>query len=214
MTGEVNGTRGQLFVIAAPSGAGKTTLVHRLMQARPELQFSISYTTRPKRRTETHGKDYFFVSVAEFQSMVSAGEFLEHAVVFDNHYGTSKQQVLTILKQGQNVILEIDWQGAQQVRGNMPDCQSVFILPPSVAELKRRLTGRGTDSEAVIARRFRDALADMSHWHEFDFAIVNDDLDQAAAELEDIVGGKGQKYAVAAVHVKAAVARIVEGAPT
>ena len=205
--------RGQLFVIAAPSGAGKTTLVHRLMQARPELRFSISYTTRPKRRTETDGKDYFFVSEEEFHRMVAAGHFLEHAVVFDNHYGTSRQQVLDVLEQGQSVILEIDWQGAQQVRSNMPDCQSVFVLPPSVAELKLRLTGRGTDSEAVIARRFADALADMSHWHEFDFAVINDDLDQAAAELEDIISGKGENHAVAAPQVRAAAARIVAAAP-
>lgn len=205
--------RGQLFVIAAPSGAGKTTLVHRLMQARPDLRFSVSYTTRPKRRTETDGEDYFFVSEQEFENMAAAGEFLEHALVFDNHYGTSRQQVLTVLEQGHSVILEIDWQGAQQVRANMPDCLSVFILPPSVAELKRRLTGRGTDSETVIARRFSDALADMSHWHEFDFAIVNDDLDKAAGELEDIIAGKGENHAVAAAQVKARVARIVDAAP-
>lgn len=183
--------RGQLFVIAAPSGAGKTTLVHKLMQSDDSLRFSISYTTRQQRHTETDGKDYFFVSDAAFQAMTDAGGFLEHALVFDNHYGTSKTQVESLLNAGHNVILEIDWQGAQQVRGHMPDCCSIFILPPSVAELKTRLTGRGTDSNEIIARRFRDALADMSHWTEFDFAVINDDVDEALAQLAGIVGGSG-----------------------
>jgi len=206
--------RGQLFVIAAPSGAGKTTLVHKLMQANPELKFSISYTTRPKRRTETHGKDYFFVAEEDFQAMVANDEFLEHAVVFDNCYGTSKAQVLSELEQGQSVILEIDWQGARQVRGNMPDCQSIFILPPSVAELKQRLTGRGTDSEATIARRFRDALADMSHWQEFNYAVINDELEQASADLQAIMAGNGANHAVAAPQVLATVTQIVNQAPS
>lgn len=186
-----NTRRGHLFVIAAPSGAGKTTLVHRLMDTNTALQFSISYTTRPKRHTETDGADYFFVSPEAFQTMIDAGDFLEHALVFDHRYGTSKSQVESLLKEGHNVILEIDWQGAQQVRNHMPDCRSIFLLPPSVAELKRRLTGRGTDSAEVIERRYQDALGDMSHWHEFDFAVINDDLDQAHTELEYIVRGDG-----------------------
>jgi guanylate kinase len=200
---------GQLFVIAAPSGAGKTTLVQRIMQANPDLRFSISYTTREKRRTETPGKDYFFVDRDEFSAMVAADEFLEHAVVFDNNYGTSKQQVQETLAQGHSVILEIDWQGAQQVRKNMPDCRSVFILPPSVAELKQRLKSRGTDSDGIIERRFRDALADMSHWDEFDFAIINDDLDQATADLQAIIAGEGTGHKVVAPQVKTAAARIL-----
>ena len=204
---------GQLFVIAAPSGAGKTTLVQRIMQANPDLRFSISYTTREKRRTETPGKDYFFVGRDEFSAMVAADEFLEHAVVFDNNYGTSKQQVQETLAQGHSVILEIDWQGAQQVRKNMPDCRSVFILPPSVAELKQRLKSRGTDSDAIIERRFRDALADMSHWDEFDFAIINDDLDQATADLQAIIAGEGAGHSVVAPQVKTAAARILNQAP-
>jgi len=183
--------RGHLFVIAAPSGAGKTTLVHKLMGTNTTLQFSISYTTRPKRHTETDREDYFFVSPEAFQTMIDAGDFLEHALVFDHRYGTSKSQVESLLNQGYNVILEIDWQGAQQVRNHMPDCRSIFLLPPSVAELKRRLTGRGTDSAEVIERRYQDALGDMSHWHEFDFAVINDDLDQAHTELEHIVRGEG-----------------------
>jgi guanylate kinase len=204
---------GQLFVIAAPSGAGKTTLVQRIMQANPDLRFSISYTTREKRRTETPGKDYFFVDRDEFSAMVAADEFLEHAVVFDNNYGTSKQQVQETLAQGHSVILEIDWQGAQQVRKNMPDCRSVFILPPSVAELKQRLKSRGTDSDGIIERRFRDALADMSHWDEFDFAIINDDLDQATADLQAIIAGEGTGHKVVAPQVKTAAARILNQTP-
>jgi guanylate kinase len=188
--------RGQLFVIAAPSGAGKTTLVHQLMSANDNLRFSISYTTRPKRHTEIHQQDYFFVHEEAFQAMVDAGDFLEHADVFDYRYGTSKTQVEGLLNEGDNVILEIDWQGAQQVRGHMPECRSIFILPPSVEELKKRLTGRATDSEAVIERRFRDALDDMSHWAEFDFAVINDDLSQAEEELSAIVHGNGQAHGV------------------
>ena len=145
--------------------------------------------------------------------MVAADEFLEHAVVFDNNYGTSKKQVQETLAQGRSVILEIDWQGAQQVRKNMPDCRSVFILPPSVAELKKRLKGRGTDSDALIERRFRDALADMSHWDEFDFAIINDDLDQATADLQTIIAGDGAGHKVVAPQVKTAAARILNQAP-
>jgi guanylate kinase len=188
--------RGHLFVIAAPSGAGKTTLAHKLMEANPSLRFSVSYTTRPQRHTETDAEDYFFVSPEAFQTMIDAGDFLEHALVFDHCYGTSKTRVESMLNEGHNVILEIDWQGAQQVRNHMPDCRSIFLLPPSVAELKRRLTGRGTDSAEVIERRFQDALGDMSHWHEFDFAVINDDLQRAHAELEHIVSGDGAANAI------------------
>jgi guanylate kinase len=183
--------RGRLFVIAAPSGAGKTTLVHALMAANADLRFSISFTTRPMRATETDGEDYNFVSPEAFQAMAEAGDFLEYAEVFDHRYGTSKTQVESRLNEGHNVILEIDWQGAQQVRDHMPDCRSIFILPPSVAELKHRLTGRGTDSAEVIERRFRDAVADISHWREFDFAVINDDLTTATTELTTVIRGKG-----------------------
>jgi guanylate kinase len=197
MPSKQSGTqRGHLFVIAAPSGAGKTTLVHKLMETNPSLRFSVSYTTRPQRHTETDGKDYFFVSPDAFQTMVDAGDFLEHALVFDHCYGTSKIRVESMLNEGHHVILEIDWQGAQQVRNHMPDCRSIFLLPPSVAELKRRLTGRGTDSAEVIERRFQDALDDMSHWQEFKFAVINDNLDLAHAELERIVSGDSDANAV------------------
>jgi guanylate kinase len=203
--------RGKLIVIAAPSGAGKTTLVRKLMLANPDLQFSVSYTTRQKRYTEKNGADYFFIDVPEFERMVAADEFLEHALVFDNHYGTSRDQVETQLAHGNSVILEIDWQGAQQVRSNMPDCERVFILPPSVIELRRRLTSRGTDSEEIIDRRFRDALSDLSHWDEFDYAVINEDLDQASNDLQSIIDGTGQQHSVAAPQVRRAVGAIMAG---
>ena len=187
--------RGDLFVIAAPSGAGKTTLVHRLLQADDSLRFSISYTTRPQRHTEKNARDYFFVSPAAFQAMVNAGDFLEHATVFRYRYGTSRNQVEAQLNAGHNVILEIDWQGAQQVRNHMPDCRSIFILPPSLAELRSRLTARGTDSPAVINLRFQEAVGDLSHWQEFDYAVINDDLTQALHDLAAIVRGEGEANA-------------------
>ena len=187
------GKGGSLFVIAAPSGAGKTTLVKALVERNPELRFSISYTTRKQRKTEQHGRDYFFVSEDEFRALREKGELLESALVFDNHYGTSRSQVERHLANGDNVILEIDWQGARQVRESMPGCVSVFILPPSRQELERRLRGRKTDSDAVIERRLRDALGDMSHWDEFDYVIINDDLAEATAELEAVISGRGGK---------------------
>ena len=186
------GRRGRLFVIAAPSGAGKTSLVRALMAREPGLRFSISYTTRPPRPTERPGHDYFFVDRGEFERMVANGEFLEHARVFDNYYGTARRQVEKALAAGQDLILEIDWQGAAQVRGALPECISIFILPPSRPELERRLRGRGTDAEDVIQRRLRDAASDMTHWREFDHVVVNDDFEQALAELRAIVAGQGE----------------------
>jgi guanylate kinase len=184
--------RGRLFVIAAPSGAGKTSLVRALMERAPRLRFSISVTTRRQRPNEVHGRDYFFVSTDEFERMVAAGAFLEHARVFDNHYGTPRRQVEESLAAGQDLILEIDWQGAAQIRAALPECISVFILPPSRAELEQRLRGRGTDPEDVIRRRLADAAADMAHWRDFDFVVVNDDFDAALAELQAIVDGRGE----------------------
>jgi guanylate kinase len=178
---------GHLFVIAAPSGAGKTSLVKALLAQEPSARFSISYTTRKMRPTEVDGRDYHFVTHEQFEAMVAAGEFLEHAQVFDNYYGTAKAQAQQLLAQGANVILEIDWQGAQQIRRVMHDCRSIFILPPSRAELERRLRGRGTDDEAVIQRRLRDAVSDMGHWAEFDYVVVNADFEQALNELKAVV---------------------------
>jgi guanylate kinase len=178
-----------LFVIAAPSGAGKTTLVRALVEQNPALKFSISYTTRPMRATEQDGRDYFFVDKAEFERLRAKGELLESATVFDNRYGTSRSQVEEHLANGDDVILEIDWQGAEQVRESMPACITVFILPPAREELERRLRGRKTDSDEVIARRLRDALGDMSHWSDFDYVIINDDLGRAVEDLVEIIAG-------------------------
>jgi len=178
---------GHLFVIAAPSGAGKTSLVKALLAQEPSARFSISYTTRKMRPNEVDGRDYFFVDHPTFERMVAAGEFLEHAQVFDNYYGTARAQVEQLLAQGANVILEIDWQGAQQIRQVMKECRSIFILPPSRAELEHRLRGRGTDEEAVIQRRLRDAVSDMGHWAEFDYVVVNADFEQALSELKAVV---------------------------
>jgi guanylate kinase len=189
---QMRGERGKLFVIAAPSGAGKTSLVRALMQRRPTLRFSISYTTRAQRPNERDGHDYFFVDKQQFERMAAAGDFLEHARVFDNYYGTSRSQVERILDASQDVLLEIDWQGAQQIRSTLPECRSIFVLPPSRAALEQRLRGRGTDSDEVIARRLRDSLADLSHWSEFDYIVVNDDFDRATGELEAIVTGQGE----------------------
>ena len=188
----MSGQRGKLFVIAAPSGAGKTSLVRALMQRRPTLRFSISYTTRQQRPNERDGHDYFFVDKSQFERMVAAGDFLEHARVFDNYYGTSRSQVERILDASQDVLLEIDWQGAQQIRSTLPECRSIFVLPPSRAALEQRLRSRGTDSDEVIARRLRDSLADLSHWSEFDYIVVNDDFERATAQLEAIVAGQGE----------------------
>ncbi len=178
---------GRLIVLAAPSGAGKTTLVHELLAREPELKFSISYTTRPQRETELEGEDYFFVSEQEFDALRARDAFLEFAEVFDNWYGTSQEYIQSLLDQGRSVLLEIDWQGAAQVRSRRPDAVCVIIMPPSRDELERRLRERRTDSEEVIQRRLRQALSDMAHWNEFDYVIINDDLDKAAAELADLV---------------------------
>jgi guanylate kinase len=178
-------------VIAAPSGAGKTSLVRALMQREPALGFSISCTTRTRRESEVHGRDYFFVRHDEFERMAADGEFLEHARVFDNRYGTPRRQVEEALAAGRSLILEIDWQGAQQVRRVLPECVTIFILPPSRAELERRLRGRGTDTEAVIQRRLADAVADMQHWSEFDYVVVNDQFERAVDDLQAIVHGDG-----------------------
>ena len=182
---------GRLFVIAAPSGAGKTSLVKALLSSDPSLRLSISHTTRKRRPTEAEGREYHFVSVPEFEQLVARGEFLEHARVFDNYYGTSRGFVEEQLRQGNDVLLEIDWQGAQQVRRAMPQCVTIFVLPPSRASLAERLARRATDSPDIIARRLADAAADMSHYREFDYVIVNDNFERALEDLKRIVAGKG-----------------------
>ena len=205
----MSNTKARLFVIAAPSGAGKTTLVKALTTRNPELRFSISYTTRPKRRNEAHGVDYLFVDREEFDRLRDSGALLESAEVFDNFYGTSREQVRKHLSEGRHVILEIDWQGARQVRTAMPECVTVFILPPTREELERRLRSRGTDTDEVIARRLRDALSDMSHWDEFDYVIFNDDLDQAVADLEAVLAESGEKSATTNPDVRKAAAALL-----
>jgi guanylate kinase len=183
---------GRLFVIAAPSGAGKTSLVKALLASEPRLRLSVSHTTRKRRPTEEDGREYHFVPVPQFERLAARGEFLEHARVFDNFYGTARGFVEEQLRQGHDVILEIDWQGAQQVRRAMPQCVSIFILPPSRRALAERLARRATDSPEIIARRLRDAAADMSHYREFDYVIVNDDFAQAVSDLRRIVAGRGE----------------------
>ena len=205
----MNDVAPRLFVIAAPSGAGKTTLVHAVVQKHPELRFSISYTTRPQRRNEAHGVDYMFVDRDAFEALRQQGEMLESATVFDNLYGTSREQVERHLADGHSVILEIDWQGARQVRESMPACVSIFILPPSHDELVRRLRSRGTDSDEVIERRLRDALSDMAHWDEFDYVVINDDLDTAVADLEAILANNGAALATSNDSLRRAVEGIL-----
>jgi guanylate kinase len=184
--------RGRLFVVAAPSGAGKTSLVKALLERKPELRLSISHTTRKIRPTEQEGREYYFVTVPQFKALAEQGEFLEFAQVFDNYYGTGRAPVEAQLEAGRNVILEIDWQGARQVRKSMPGASTIFILPPSRRALEERLRGRGTDSEEVIQRRLRDAVGDMSHWDEFDYVVVNDDFGRAADDLVSVVSGSGE----------------------
>ncbi|MCL4791696.1 MAG: guanylate kinase [Gammaproteobacteria bacterium] len=202
---------GTLFVLSAPSGAGKTTLVKALMARDPALCFSVSFTTRKPRPGEVPERDYFFVDEARFEAMAAAGEFLEHARVFGNLYGTSRAQIEAILASGHNVLLEIDWQGAQQIRRNAPHCCSIFIMPPSTAELERRLRNRATDSEDVIRQRLSQAFDDMAHWHEFDYVVINTDQRQASDDLNAIIAGHGQHLSTKSPERAAAVRAILAG---
>ena len=176
----------RLFVVCGPSGVGKTSLTRALVAFAPGLVLSVSYTTRAPRAGEADGEAYHFVDAARFDAMVAAGAFLEHAQVFDHRYGTARATVAAALGTGQDVLLEIDWQGAAQVRANWPDAVLVMIVPPSVASLRARLQGRGDGADAVD-RRMRDALAELSHWAQFDYLVVNDDFADARAELLAIV---------------------------
>jgi guanylate kinase len=182
---------GRLYVVAAPSGAGKTSLVKALMEREPSVQFSVSYTTRKPRPNEIPGRDYHFVSAERFQEMVDGHEFLEHARVFDNCYGTGVRTVQEALSNGEQLLLEIDWQGARQVRLRIPEAVSIFILPPSREALEQRLKGRSTDSDEVIRRRLRDAAEDLGHWNEFDYVVINDRFEQAIEDLQAIVENRG-----------------------
>jgi guanylate kinase len=182
--------KGTLYIFSAPSGAGKTSLVTELVKSTDRLKVSVSHTTRAMRPGEENGVHYHFIDVATFENMVADDVFLEHARVFDNYYGTSQQAIEEQLANGFDVILEIDWQGARQVRQRMPDNVSVFILPPSRAELENRLKGRGQDSDDIIARRMRDAVSEMEHYAEYDYIVVNDDFETALAELKSIVDSR------------------------
>ncbi len=184
--------QGRLFVVAAPSGAGKTSLVKALMEREPHVQFSVSYTTRAPRNNEIPGRDYHFVSAEQFEQMIANGEFLEHAKVFDNAYGTGVHAVREALTFGEQLLLEIDWQGARQVREKLPEARSIFILPPSRRALEERLRARSTDSDPVIQRRLRDAAADIAHWREFDYVVINDRFEQAILDLQSIVAERGE----------------------
>ncbi len=186
----MNDAKGTLFIISAPSGAGKTSLVKALLERDSRVVVSVSHTTRPQRPGEQQGTDYHFVDHATFDRMIAVGEFLEYAEVFTNKYGTSQQWVQQQLDSGLDVILEIDWQGAAQVRQLMPESRSVFILPPSREALQQRLTGRGQDSEEVIALRMREAISEMSHYPEYDFLIINDQFDVALDELAAIFAAR------------------------
>lgn len=184
---------GSLYIIAAPSGAGKTSLVKALLDSTPGITVSVSHTTRKPRPGEKDGEHYYFVDVARFEFMRDNYEFLEYARVFDNYYGTSSQAVESTLEQGLDVILEIDWQGAQQVRRLYPDACSIFILPPSRQALEERLRSRGQDDEATVARRMRDAVTEMSHYQEFDYLVINDVFDEALELLRAIVVARRQR---------------------
>jgi len=179
--------KGKLYIISAPSGAGKTSLIKKLIPITDKLMVSVSHTTRAQRPGEVNGIDYFFTAVENFKTLIEQQAFLEYAQVFDNYYGTSQKSVEDSLKQGNDVILEIDWQGAEQVRYILPDAISIFILPPSTEVLRERLQGRGQDSKAVIDRRMQDAVTEMSHYAEYNYLVVNDDFSHALTELKSII---------------------------
>jgi len=182
---------GRLYVVSAPSGAGKTSLLKALIQRVPDIHFSVSYTTRKPRPNEVPGRDYHFVTAARFEEMAANNEFLEHAQVFDNFYGTGLGAVQEALANGAQLLLEIDWQGARQVRARVPEACSIFIMPPSRQALEQRLQGRSTDSAEVIRRRLQDAADDIGHWTEFDYVVINDRFEAALEDLQTIVAGRG-----------------------
>ncbi len=178
---------GTLYIISAPSGAGKTSLVKALVESMDHIGVSVSHTTRAMRPGEQNGVHYHFVTSQEFNAMVAAGEFIEHAQVFDHFYGTAHSQLATLLRLGEDVILEIDWQGARQVRKSIQDCLSIYIVPPTRDALEQRLRGRGQDTEEVIQRRLGKAVAEMQHFTEFDYLVINDEFSRALNDLRSIL---------------------------
>ncbi|MDH0730714.1 guanylate kinase [Pseudomonas sichuanensis] len=182
----MNHSSGTLYIVSAPSGAGKTSLVTELIKQDPHVRVSVSHTTRAMRPGEAHGVNYHFVVHEEFKALIAQGDFLEHAEVFGNFYGTSRSALQETLDQGFDLILEIDWQGAQQVRKLMPEARSIFILPPSQQALRQRLDGRGQDSEEIIAGRMKEAVSEMEHYDEYEYVIINDDFDVALDDLKAV----------------------------
>ncbi|GMR03772.1 MAG: guanylate kinase [Gammaproteobacteria bacterium] len=181
---------GRLIILSAPSGAGKTSLANALVESLPDLVFSVSHTTRPPRPGEQHGVHYYFVAKKDFDEMIAAGRFLEYAQVFGHLYGTSRAVVENLLKQGKDVILDIDWQGARSIKQQMPQAVSIFVLPPSRAVLEERLILRGQDTPEVVEQRMREALAEMRHYDEFDYVVVNDEFKAALQDLKAIIRGE------------------------
>ncbi len=182
----MNHSSGTLYIVSAPSGAGKTSLVKALTDADPAIRVSVSHTTRAMRPGEQHGVNYHFVEHVEFKMLIEQDDFLEHAEVFGNFYGTSRSALQQALDQGVDLILEIDWQGAQQVRELMPEARSIFILPPSQQALRQRLNNRGQDSDEIIEGRMREAVSEMAHYHEYDYLIINDEFATALEDLKAI----------------------------
>lgn len=188
--------QGSLIVVAAPSGGGKTSLIRKLLSVMDNIEVSISHTTRPPRPNEVNGKDYYFVNEKQFADMVEQHQFIEYAQVFDHHYGTSKQQILEKLEEGIDILFDIDWQGAEQIKKHfIDDVVSIFILPPSLEALRARLTLRNQDPESVIQSRMQKAQDEMKHYNQFDYVIINDDFEHAADELVSIVTANRLKFA-------------------
>ncbi len=183
----MSGAAGSIFIVVAPSGAGKTSLVAALLKAEPGVELSVSFTTRAPRQGEVDGQHYHFVSRELFERMIADGDFLEHAEVYGNYYGTSRRWIAERVAAGHDLLLEIDWQGARQVRAAFPEAVAVFILPPSLPELENRLRGRGTDSEEVVARRLSEARAEIALAPEYDYLVVNDDFERALGDLRALV---------------------------
>ena len=186
----------RLTVVSAPSGTGKTTIVRRLVEENPGVSLAVSHTTRAPRSQERDGRDYYFVTDRDFDELREAGGFLEHANVFGNRYGTSRAEVEERLSAGNQVILEIDWQGARQVRRSMPEARSIFLLPPSHAELSRRLTGRNSDQPDALARRLSEAREDVQKWRDFHYVLINHDIAETCRRMARILNGGGGRYAV------------------
>jgi len=206
----LNKKNNKLVVISAPSGTGKTTLVNLLVEKNSEFKFSISHTTRKKRPNETDGKDYFFIDSPKFNELISREYFAEYAKVFGNWYGTSKKNIKSNLEKGEWVILELDWQGASQIRKNESNCLSIFLLPPTKRHLSDRLNSRSTDTKDEIRQRLEEAVSDMSHWTEFDYVVINDDINKAFKKIENILRGKGEESSISNMPNRKRIMKIIE----